>query len=113
MTTPTPLNPLLLAFLPEMVERLTRAKREIRDLLQPVMVDMKSLVDFLTFEIDKTRLELDRAEWSSQADTASIRARIAYLEALRSGIEDGCMGAVAHHMDEVLVMLARLQQEAD
>lgn len=113
MTTPAPINPLLRAFLPEMIERMEAAKLKIRDLLAPISIDMDALSDFLAFEISRTQLELDRAEWSSQADTASIEERGRYLSATAQTVAQSRVATVTQHMDEILEILKQLEAEPD
>jgi hypothetical protein len=109
----TPINPLLRAFLPEMIERMEAAKLKVRDTLGPVSVDMNALSDFLAFEIDRTQLELDRAEWSSQADTGSIDERGRYLRGIADTVGQNHVDMVTHRMDEILDILKQLEAEPD
>lgn len=113
MTTHTPINPLLQAVLPDMIVRLADAKRVIEDTLRPITVDMRAVADFLDFEIERAELQLSKAEWSSQADTDAIEARIQHLKALRSGVEKGDARSIMHQLEQVLAILKRLRDEAD
>jgi hypothetical protein len=113
MTAPTPINPLLQAFLPQMIERLTVAQREVGDILRPISVDMAALADFLDYEVGRTELELSKAEWASQADTEALQSRIRYLRGLRAGVDAGGAASVLGPIEEVLVILRRLRSESD
>ncbi|KOX53848.1 hypothetical protein ADL19_14840 [Streptomyces purpurogeneiscleroticus] len=113
MTSPTPINPLLRAFLPEMIERMEAAKIQVRDLLAPVSIDLAALEDFLAFEVSRTQLELDRAEWSSQADTASIKERGVHLRNIADAVAAGHIAAVTDRMEEILTILKQLEADHD
>lgn len=112
MTDLPPLNPLMAALLPEVVERVSRIRREIQDLLQPIQVDMSALTDFLGYEIDRTRLALERAEWSSQADTETIERRIAYLESLREAFDPERIPATIGLLNDLDHAARHLRDEA-
>jgi hypothetical protein len=113
VTKTTPINPLFRASLPQMIERMEGARRKVREALNPIAVDIRALSDFLSFEISRTQLELDRAEWSSQADTAAIDDRGRYLAGMLETVGRSQMDQLTDHMEHVLAILKRLEAEPD
>lgn len=113
MTAHTPINPLLQSLLPEMIERLSGAKRQVGDILRPVAVDLQAVVDFLDFEVSRAELELSKAEWSSRADTDAIEVRVRHLKGLRAGVDQGSVSTMLEQIEQVILVLMRLDSEAD
>jgi hypothetical protein len=113
MSDHAPINPLLRAALPGMIDRLAQAQLKVRETLAPIAVDMQAVSDFLDFEIQRTQLELDRAEWSSRADTETIDERGRYLRGLLKGVEYDINETVADRLGAMADILKRLRDEAD
>jgi hypothetical protein len=112
MTEYTPINPLLQASLPQMIERLGKAKREVGDILRPIAVDANALSDFLDFEVTRAELELSKAEWSSRADIEAIRDRVRYLTDLKAGVEESSVSEMLKNLEWLMVALVQLSDEA-
>jgi hypothetical protein len=111
MSDMTPINPLLAKILPEMSEKLIRARREILDRTGPLADDLRGVVQFLDFEIERSSLKADRIEWDGRGDKAATQERIQYLTTIRDTISEVEQGVQMAAFDKAIEAIRHLRDE--
>lgn len=111
MTDLTPINPLLAKILPEMSEKLIRARREILDRTGPLVDDLRGVVQFLDFEIQKAALGVDRIEWDGRGDKKAALERVEYLTTIRDTVSEVERGVQIAAFDRAIEAVRNLRDE--
>lgn len=95
---PREINPRFRDRLPRLMRRVCDILVKIEPEIQDLAVHLKELQEYLDFEIEKIRLEIQKEAWKDRADRAKLEADsewLAKLEALRADFDIDAMTAPA------------------
>jgi hypothetical protein len=112
-TPPPPINAKFQSRLPQIIEEICTGLAVIEPAVQDVSVPLREFQDYLTFEIAKLKLELDRAAWDSKVDPNKVAADKAWLAKMEQLQKDFDVKRMTSSVAFIRSMVIRMQDTFD
>ncbi|GAB9152531.1 hypothetical protein [Bradyrhizobium diazoefficiens] len=112
-TPPPSLNAKFKSRLPQIIEEICKGLAVIEPAVQDVSVPLREFHDYLTFEIAKLKLELERAAWDSKVDQSKVAADKAWLAKMEQLQKDFDVERMTSSITFIRSMVVRVQDTFD
>jgi hypothetical protein len=96
--------------LPIILEEISQSLMVIEPAVNDVAVPLREFLDYLNFEIDKVKLEIDRETWKSVSDIAKLNADKAWLSELEKLRKDFDVETMTSSINFIRTMVTRVKE---
>ncbi|MHC2552439.1 hypothetical protein [Bradyrhizobium elkanii] len=112
-TPPPSINAKFQSRLPQIIEEICKGLAVIEPAVQDVAIPLREFQDYLTFEISKVKLELERAAWDSKVDPNKVAADKAWLAKMEQLQKDFDVVRMTSSVTFIRTAVARMQDTFD